>query len=127
MVKNKITLTEALTLLRKNKLNEHYEINYAATDQVEATDAIQLGALGFDVPEQKIVYHDSSMEEDEAFAGEWIAIDSDMEDYKQHLTIQLQVDDEVKDWLASSDINVDLLMSELLTGFYRSAKVLEGS
>jgi hypothetical protein len=44
--------------------------------------------------------------------------------YKSHLHIQLSVDKEVEQWLASSDIDLDALVSELLTGFYRSSKAV---
>ena len=125
MTKNKITLEQALELLAQNQLSDHYEIEYTAEDKVEATDAIKLGALGIDVPEQKIYYDDDAMEEDEEFAGEWIPITSDLEDYKRRLTLDLNVDEEIMEWLSSSDIDIDLLVSELLTGFYRSTKVIE--
>jgi len=35
--------------------------------KVEATDAIKLGALGIDVPEEKIYYEDAAREEDDEF------------------------------------------------------------
>jgi len=124
MTKNKITLAEALELLQENKLNEEYEVAYTASDKVEATDALKLGALGIDVPEEKIYYDDELLEEDDAFDGDWVRIDSDIEDYKKHLTIRLEVDPEIEDWLASSNIDMDALVSELITGFYRSSKAV---
>lgn len=124
MTKNKITLAEALELLKENKLNEEYEVAYTASDKVEATDALKLGALGIDVPEEKIYYDDELLEEDDEFDGDWVKIDSDIEDYKKHLTIKLQVDPEVEDWLASSNIDMDALVSALITGFYRSSKAV---
>ncbi|GAB5554722.1 MAG: hypothetical protein Sapg2KO_43130 [Saprospiraceae bacterium] len=125
MTKNKVTLEEALKLLSQNKLDENYEVEYLDSDRVEATHAIKLGALGIDVPEQKIYYDDSQIEDDDDFNGEWIAIDSDVEDYKKHLTIQLNVDQEIEEWLSSSKIDLDGLVSELITGFYRSSKTIE--
>ena len=125
MKKNKITLSEALKLLQQKKLNEHYEIVYAEADKVEATDAIKLGSLGIDVPEEKIYYEDAAIEEDDEFDGEWIRIVSDVEDYKKHLTFHLDVDEEIEEWLASTDIDLDALINELITGFYRASKALE--
>jgi len=125
MTKNKVTLTEALGLLNQNKLNKDYEVEYVDSDRVEATDAIKLGSLGIEVPEEKIYYNDTLIEDDDEFEGEWVRIDSDIEDYKKHLTIQLEVDKEIEEWLSSTNIDLDLLVSELITGFYRSSKTIE--
>jgi len=125
MTKNKVTLTEALGLLNQNKLNKDYEVEYVDSDRVEATDAIKLGSLGIEVPEEKIYYDDTLIEDDDEFEGEWVRIDSDIEDYKKHLTIQLEVDKEIEEWLSSTNIDLDLLVSELITGFYRSSKTIE--
>ena len=121
MIKNRINLEEALRRLKESGLNDSYEIDYTTSDRVEATDAIKLGALGIDVPEDKIYYEDTKGE-DEEYQGEWIPIDSDIEDYKRRLTIQLKVNEEIMDWLASSKIDMDALVSELITGFYNSTK-----
>ena len=125
MTKNKVTLAEALMLLEKEALNGDYEIEYTDADKVASTDAIKIGALGIDVPEERIYYDDTLTADDDDFKGEWVKIDSDIEDYKQHLTIQLKVDQEVEEWLSSSRIDLDALVSELITGFYKSAKTIE--
>lgn len=125
MTKNKVTLTEALGLLNQNKLNKDYEVEYVDSDRVEATDAIKLGSLGIEVPEEKIYYNDTLIEDDDEFEGEWVRIDSDIEDYKKHLTIQLEVGKEIEEWLSSTNIDLDSLVSELITGFYRSSKTIE--
>lgn len=126
MTKNKVNLAEALKLLSQNKLDHSYEIEYVESDRIEATDAIKLGSLGIDVPEEKIYYDDLSIEDDDEFSGDWIRIDSDIEDYKKHFTIQLKVDQEIEEWLSSANIDLDELISELITGFYRSSKVIGG-
>jgi len=125
MTKNKITLAKALALLEQNALSKDYEVDFVDSDIVAATDAIKLGALGFDVPEDKIHYDDTNLEEDEDFEGEWVRIDSDIADYKQHLMIKLKVDHEIEAWLAASNIDLDSLVSELITGFYRSSKAIK--
>ncbi len=125
MTKIKVTLIEALKLLNQNKLNENYEVEYVDSDKVEARDAIRLGSLGIEIPEEKIYYDDTLIEEDAEFDGEWVRIDSDIEDYKKHLTFQLDVEQEIEDWLSSTNINLDSLISELITGFYRSSKTIE--
>jgi hypothetical protein len=80
MTKNKITLAKALALLEQNALSEAYEVDFVDSDSVSATDAIKLGALGIDIPEDKIHYDDADLEEEEDFAGEWVRIDSDIAD-----------------------------------------------
>lgn len=112
MTKNKITLAEALELLAQGKLSEHHEIEYSDKDRIEATDAMKIGSLGLDVPEQRIYYDDGAIEEDEEFDGEWVEIASDTEDYKKYLTIELKVNEEVVEWLSSSKIDMDSLVSE---------------
>ncbi|MEN0004407.1 MAG: hypothetical protein AAF798_09695 [Bacteroidota bacterium] len=125
MIKNKVTLAEALKLLQQGKLNEDYEIQYLASDKVEATDALKLGVLGLDIPEEKIYYDDAQVTDDDDFEGDWMQIDSDIEDYKKHLVVNLKIDQEVEKWLSSSEIDMDALVSELITGFYRSSKAIE--
>ena len=125
MTKNKVTLAEALILLEKDELNGDHEIEYIDADKVASTDAIKIGALGIDITEEKIYYDDSLTEDYDDFEGEWVRIDSDVEDYKQHLTIQLKVDKEIEEWLSSTKIDLDSLVSELITGFYKSAKTIE--
>ena len=124
MTKTRISLHKALDLLKQEKLTADYEIVYLDSERVQATDAIELGALGLDVPDHLIEYNDAELEEDDEFDGEWIPISSDIEDYKKHLTIQLKVDQEVEEWLTHSKVDLDKLVSELITGFYKSSKAL---
>lgn len=124
MTKKKISLSEALNLLASNDLDSSYSIDFSKSDRVEATNAIKLGAIGIDVPEENIFYDDENITDDDDFNGKWIPIDSDIEHYKSHLTIQLKVDKEIENWLSSTDIDLDTLVSELLTGFYRSSKAV---
>lgn len=124
MTKKKISLSEALNLLASNDLDSSYSIDFSKSDRVEATNAIKLGAIGIDVPEENIFYDDENITDDDDFNGKWIPIDSDIEHYKSHLTIQLKVDKEIENWLSSTDIDLDALVSELITGFYRSSKAV---
>lgn len=124
MTSKKISLKEALKLLASNKLDSGYSVEFSESDRVEATDAIKLGAIGIAVPEENIYYDDENIADDDEFNGEWTPIDSDIEHYKSHLTIQLKVDKEIENWLSTADIDLDSLVSELLTGFYRSSKAV---
>ena len=124
MTKRKIRLPEALQLLANSQLDHTYSVEFSTSDRIEATDAIKLGAAGVDVPEACIYYDDANIAEDEAFDGEWVPIESDIAHHKSHLHIQLNVDKEVEQWLASTDVDLDTLVSELLTGFYRSFKAV---
>ncbi len=82
MAKRKLSLTEALKLLKENKLGNGYLIEFIDSDRIEATNAIKLGALGIDVPEESIYYDDDNIVDDDEFDGEWTPIDSDIEHYK---------------------------------------------
>lgn len=99
-MRNKISLTEALKLLNTSAWNDNYEIIFAETDKIEATDAIKMGTLGIDVPESNIYYDDDSIADNEDFDGDWVRIISDVENYKQRLYIQLDVEQEVEEWLS---------------------------
>lgn len=125
MTNQKISASSALELLRAGNLDSSYEVEFSELDRVEATDAIKLGAIGIDVPEVNIFYDDDKIAADEAFEGEWIPITSDMEHYKKRLLIKLNVEEEIENWLSVSDIDLDALVSELLTGFYRSSKIIK--
>jgi hypothetical protein len=78
MTIQKISLNEALKLLADNKLGSNYSVGFLASDRIEATDAIKLGAIGIDVPEENIYYDDDHIADDDDFNGEWIPIDSDI-------------------------------------------------
>ncbi|MCR9101133.1 MAG: hypothetical protein NXI25_14325 [bacterium] len=71
-----------------------------------------------------IYYDDANIADDEDFDGEWVPIESDMAHDKRNLHIQLNVDEEVEQWLSSADVDLDALVSELLTGFYRSSRAV---
>lgn len=124
MTNKKISLREALKLLASNNLDSSYSVEFSETDRIEAIDAIKLGAIGIDVPEENIYYADENITDDDDFSGQWIPIESDIEHYKSHLTIHLKVDKEIENWLSSTDIDLDSLVSELLTGFYHSSKAV---
>jgi hypothetical protein len=47
--KRKIRLPKALQLLANGQLDHTYLVEFSASDRVEATDAIKLGAAGADV------------------------------------------------------------------------------
>jgi hypothetical protein len=117
MTKRKIRLPEALQLLEDGNLDSSYAVEFSDSDRVEATDAIKLGAVGVDVPEACIYYDDANIADDEDFDGEWVPIESDVAHDKRNLHIQLNVDEEVEQWLSSADVDLDALVSELLTGF----------
>ena len=124
MTKQNISLKEAINLLIGNKLDGSYLVEFVESDRIEATDAIKLGSMGIVVPEENIYYDDDNIADDDDFDGKWIPIDSDIEHYKKHLSIQLTVDKEIENWLSSTEIDLDSLISELLTGFYRSSKAI---
>lgn len=125
MTKHKISFVKALQLLNSGELSEKYAISFDVADEVMATTAIKLGALGFDVPDHLITYP-TDVEDDDDFAGDWELIDSDVEDHKKHLKISLTIDAEVENWLSDSEVDLDALVSQLITGFYQSAKMLKG-
>ncbi len=124
MIKTRLTLNEARELLEKGKLTDAYHIGFTKEDKVEASEAIKLGKLGFDIPEEIIEYNDE-IEHDDDFEGDWESIKSDMEDYKKQIQISLQINQEVEEWLTQSKVDLNKLISELLTGFYNSSRAIK--
>lgn len=126
--KIKISFNESKKLFLQNLLTSDHEVLFAEGDRVDAALAIKLGKLNMDVPEQYIFYPaDDDLcteDEDHYFSDDFKPINSDIDHYVKPLQINLNVDPEIEIWMKNADINFDLLFSELLTGFYKSSKVL---
>lgn len=121
-----MSYAEALQKLEAGTLAEGIAIDFASATVIKVPHALGFRKLGYSVPDDLIKYPDELGEqvEDGDFEGDWTPIESDIEDHRRHLTINLDVDKEVEDWLSSADVDVDSLVSELISGFYRSVKLV---
>lgn len=122
---NQISVKEALRLISEGEYSTKMEVTFEGVDGIEALDAIVLGEAGIDVPENLIYYDDSAIVDDEEFDGPWEKIDSDIEEETKYLQIEMKIDSEIREWINSNRIDVNLLVKKLIEDAYRTAKLLQ--
>jgi len=122
---NQISVKEALRLISKGQFSSQMEVTFEGVDGIEALDAVALGEAGVDVPEHLIFYDDSAIVDDEAFDGPWEKIDSDIEEEAKYLQIEMKLDPEIRNWINSNRIDVNLLVKKLVEDAYRTAKLVQ--
>lgn len=121
---NQISVKEALRLISIGEYSTEIEVTFEGVDGIEALDAIALGEAGIDVPENLIYYDDAAIVDDEEFDGPWEKIDSDIEEEKKYLHLEMKIDPEIREWINSNRIDVNLLVKKLIEDAYRTAKLL---
>lgn len=119
---NKITLAIALEMLRSNTLTSSHFIVYEEEDKIEATDAIKMGYLGIDVPEDRITYNDEEVQDDE-FEGDWEEIKSDLEDYYRKVNVNLNLNYDTISWITKTTNceNLEEAIGTLLTSLHEKS------
>jgi len=122
---NKISVKEALRLISTGAYSTEIEVTFEGVDGIEALDAVALGEAGIDVPENLIYYDDESIVDDEEFDGPWEKIDSDIEEETKYLHLDMKIDPEIREWINSNRIDVNLLVKKLIEDAYRTAKLLQ--
>ena len=121
----KISVKEALRLISLGEFSSNMEVTFAGVEGIEALDAAALGEAGIDVPEDLIFYDDTTIIDDEDFAGPWEEIDSDLEEEAKYLKIDMPIDPEIRDWINTNHIDVHALVKKLIEDAYRTAKLLQ--
>lgn len=122
---NQISVKEALRLISTGQFSSKMEVTFEGVDGIEALDAVALGEAGVDVPENLIFYDDTTIVEDEEFDGPWEKIDSDIEEETKYLQIEMKLDPEIRNWINSNRIDVNLLVKKLIEDAYRTAKLVQ--
>jgi len=122
---NQISVKEALRLIATGAYATEMEVTFEGVDGIEALDAIALGEAGVDVPENLIYYDDTTIVDDEEFDGPWEEIDSDIEEEAKYLHLELKIDPEIRKWINSNRIDVNLWVKKLMEDAYRTAKLLQ--
>ena len=119
MKTNKISVNEALNLIRAGKFNTDFEINFA-DKKIDAFDAVLLGKNGIDVPEELIEYDDDKID----FSDDPDITDKDLETGKIKWIHKAEVPirKEVEDWLREEKIDINTLLSDLVENFYKTMK-----
>jgi hypothetical protein len=116
MSKTTINQSQAIALLKENKSLAGYEIRFDST-HVEALDVLLLGKAGIQVPPELIYYDDDSIDfsDDPDLTDEDIA--SGKIRWKVHADLSLEED--VRAWVEREKIDLNALLSRLLTAYYR--------
>ena len=119
MKKTIINQIQAIHLLKEGSDLEEYEVRFDTTP-VEALDALLLRKKGIAVPDDLIFYDDASID----FSDDPDLTDEDLATGKIKWVVQaeLSLDEEVKAWIQEEKINLNALLSNLITTFYRNVK-----
>ena len=124
-MKNKITVAEALKKIKAEEPLEDYQVDFT-NRKVEALEAMQLAKGGVVVPEGSIYYDDDATAEDEAFDGDWVAVQTDgLAEGEAILDVRLRLDPVIKVWLENQSIPANKLIERLLKNFYATAQLME--
>ena len=119
MSRNVITVKEALALIKDNKYNDSYSIDFS-TEGINVIDAVELGTAGIDVPEELIVYDDDNLD----FSDIPELSDEELKRLKRETPAVLSLNREFSDWAEKEKINIGELAAELLHDFYNKVKKL---
>lgn len=122
---NQISVKEALRLISAGEYSTEIEVTFEGVDGIEALDAVALGEAGIDVPDNLIYYDDAAIVDDKEFDGPWEKIDSDIEEETKYLHLEMKIDPEIREWINSNRIDVNLLVEKLIEDAYRTAKLLQ--
>lgn len=120
MVRNKISVSEALQKLEAGQSIGDYSIDFDRI-KVEALDVMKLSKGGVVVPEEAIYYNDDDIAYDEDFEGDWVRINTPAGTTKTEVKIVLP--DDIRQWIESNNVNLDHLIENLLDRFYHNQKM----
>jgi len=116
-----VSVKKAIGLIRNNKFNKHYTIDFKNRD-VEALDAILLGKHGVVVPEDRIIYNDLKIN----FSDNPEIMDQDIADgkIKWFVKTEIPLDAEIREWIGAENINLGEFAAKLIQNFYDNIKTL---
>jgi hypothetical protein len=119
MNKIKINQIEAVKLLKEGKDISNYSIEFD-DQKIEAIQAIELGKNNIIVPEHLIYYDDTTID----FSDDPDITKEDIESGKISWMVNtsLPLDKEIKEWIKKEKIDVDKLLTQLVTNFYETVK-----
>jgi len=119
MEKIKINQTEALKLLKEGTDISNYSIEFN-DEKIEAIQAIELGKNNINVPEHLIYYDDTTID----FSDDPDITKEDIEtgEISWMVNTSLPLDKEIKQWIKQEKIDVDKLLTQLVTNFYETVK-----
>ena len=124
MEKIKINQIEALKLLKEGTDISDYSIEFN-DEKIEAVQAIELGKNNINVPEHLIYYDDTTID----FSDDPDITKEDIEtgEISWMVNTSLPLDKEIKQWIKQEKIDVDKLLTQLVTNFYETVKHIHKS
>ncbi len=127
MKSKSISVAEALKLLKAGDKIEELTIDFKGAE-VKALDAFILGKAGIQVPDEAIVYDDADVVSDPEFDNyKWKRTNIDpFKSIKERLTVNIEIEKDVKAWIQKNGIEVDHLLEKLIHDFYSSNQMIKG-
>jgi hypothetical protein len=127
MISSSISVGEALARLKSEKTLEGYSIDFTGV-KIKALDAFYLGKAGIDVPDEIIEYDDAEVAHDPEFDDyEWKRVNENpLSEGKEKLTVSIELDKKVKNWIKNNGIEIDDLLEKLVQDFYSSNQLIKG-
>jgi len=121
MKKNKITVAQALNLLKENKFNSEFELIFS-DEKIGVFDAVLLAKNGIDVPEELIVYDDDKIDYSDIPAITEEDIESGR--IKWIHKAEIPISKEIEVWIKKEKIDINILLADLLENFYKTIKIM---
>lgn len=127
MQEKSISVKDALRLIKNGKEIKGQDVDFGGS-QIKASDAYLLSMAGVKVPENLIVYDDLDVVHDPQFDNySWERTDYDpFQSLKDKLTVNIEIENEIRIWLQKNDIELGKLMGKLIKDFYSSNQLLKG-
>ena len=123
-MKAKISVAEALQKVESGESIQKYSIDFNRI-KIESLDVMKLSKGGVVVPEDAIYYDDKDFEQDEDFEGDWVRIDADpIIEGKLQTEVRIALKKDIKQWVDSNHIKLDILIEQLLDSFYTTQKMV---
>lgn len=117
-----INQKKAIELLKKGEQLSAYQVRFDE-EMVEALDALLLRKNGIALPDDLVYYDDSDIDfEDDA---DLTSADLSNGRLIRILKAEIPVDNEVADWVQKRHININTLLANLMTDFYRNWKTTQ--
>ncbi len=119
MKTNKISVEQALNLIKENTFNSDFEVIFS-DNKIDVFDAVLLGKNGIDVPEELIDYDDEKID----YSDIPTITDEDIESGKIKWIhkAEIPIRKEVEDWIKKEKIDINILLADLVENFYKTVK-----
>jgi len=119
-----ISVKKAVSLIREKKLRKYQKVDFK-NQKINSFDALLLGKNGVDVPEELIDYDDHKID----FSDIPEITDEDLATGKINwdATSEIQLNQEVSDWIKRENININEFAAMLIQNFYENMKSFHSS